>query len=126
MDILDRLDHIVCAICGCREMRALHQFAGVVLVTRYLVIAAVFQVDSVCFQSLKMNIDLFIGRKFSPENMDDNSTTPLPFCLTPLWDMDLTWNTDNPDFTRYSYLEYLLHAFDLSLQVYTMIKSGLN
>ena len=118
MDILDTLDHIVCAICGCREMRALHQFAGVVLVTRYLVIALV---ESVCFQSLKMNIDLFIGKKFSSEKMEDNSTSSLPFCLTPLWDMDLTWNTDNPDFTRYS-IQYLSFV---CLQI-SWMKSRLN
>ena len=56
-----------------------------------------------------MNIDLFVGRKFSSENMGDNSTYSLPFCLTPLWDIDLTWNTDNPDFTRYS-IQYLSNS----------------
>ena len=48
-----------------------------------------------------MNIDLFIGKRFLSESMGGNSSSSLPFCLTPLWDIDLTWNTDNPDFTRY-------------------------
>ena len=31
-----------------------------------------------------------------------NSTLEQPstFCFTPLWDINLTWNTEDPDFTR--------------------------
>ena len=68
-----------------------------------------------------MNIDLFIGKKFLSENMEDNSTSSMPFCLTPLWDIDLTWNTDNPDFTRYS-IQYLSFV---CLQI-SWMKSRLN
>ena len=30
----------------------------------------------------------------------DSTEDEAKFCATPLWDLDLTWNTEDPDFTR--------------------------
>ena len=35
------------------------------------------------------------------ENLSNKTilNTMTTFCVTPLWDIDLTWNTNDPDFT---------------------------
>ena len=97
-----RNDHIGRrVICGCREIRKSVAIICSGCSPCHSLSVHCGKLFQSCCQSLNMNIDLFIGKRFSSESMGGNSSSSLPFCLTPLWDIDLTWNTDNPDFTRY-------------------------
>ena len=97
-----RNDHIGRrVICGCREIRKSVAIICSGCSPCHSLSVHCGKLFQSCCQSLNMNIDLFIGKRFSSESMGGNSSSSQPFCLTPLWDIDLTWNTDNPDFTRY-------------------------